>query len=118
MVSYYCSLRSWSYLGITNWCKPFIISTGIFASEIGLGFRRMQLPSLTHVLLYLQLTSLLIPLGFGSEIASSILFPALLVVDWVVVSQFVILRVESAYVFMSSLAVLGGKLRPEFPLCK
>lgn len=57
-------------------------------------------------------------MGFGSEIASSLLFPTLLAVDWDVVSQFVIPRLESAHEFVSSLAVLGGKLRPEFPLSK
>lgn len=62
----------WSVVWITQGrCKSFIISVSIFASESGLGCRRMQLPSPRHVLLYLQLTLQLVLWGLGLKLLPS-----------------------------------------------
>lgn len=62
----------WSVIWITqDWCKPFIISAIILASESGLDCRRMQIPSSRYVLLYLQLTSQLVLWGLGLKLLPS-----------------------------------------------
>lgn len=112
------ALGVWSVISITQgWCKPFIIHASIFASESGLGCRRMQLLSPRHVLLYLQLTSQLVLWGLGLKLLPSSSFQ----LCWLLVG----LHFHNSFFFfpawsqlmsiwMSPLAILGGKLGPGY----
>lgn len=113
------ALGVWNVIWITQgWCKPFIIRASIFASESGLGCRRMQLPSPRHVLLYLQLTSQLVLWGLGLKLLPSSSFQ----LRWLLVG----LHFHNSFFFpawsqltsirMNPLAMLRGKLGPVYLL--